>query len=61
VTGPEPGYTSTNNTPGPVVTVGAVQAVLGALVALGWISLDSTTVAAIATAVAAVIGAVVAV
>jgi hypothetical protein len=55
----EPGNTASNNTPGPVITAGAVQAVLGALAALGWLNLDSTTVAAVATAVAALIAAVV--
>lgn len=47
-----------NTSPGPVVTAATVQAVLAAIVTLGWVQLDDATVATIATAIAAVIAAV---
>ena len=49
---------ASNPSPGPVVTAATVQAVLAALVTLGWVQLDNSAVAAIATAIAAVIAAV---
>lgn len=45
--------------PEPVAVAAAVQAVLAALVTVGWSQMDDATVAACGTVVAAVIGAVV--
>ncbi|GJF04973.1 hypothetical protein [Pseudonocardia sp. D17] len=47
-----------NTSPGPVVTAATVQAILAAIVTLGWVRLDDTATAAVATAIAAVIAAV---
>lgn len=45
--------------PEPVAVAAAVQAVLAALVTLGWVNLDNTTAAAIGTVAAALVAAVV--
>ena len=45
--------------PEPVAIAAVVQAVLAALVTLGWLQLDDTTIAALGTVVAAFVGATV--
>lgn len=49
---------ATGRQPQPVLTAAAVQAVLAALVTLGWLHLDNAALAALATAIAAVVAAV---
>lgn len=46
--------------PEPVAIATAVQAVLAALVTIGWVNLDDTTVASLGTVLAAVVAAIVA-
>lgn len=47
-----------NPTPGPVVTAATVQAILAALVTLGWVSLDNVGQATVATGIAALLAVV---
>ena len=53
-----PGATSQSTRPEPVAIAAAVQAVLAAIVTIGWVQLDDATIATIATVIAGAVSVV---